>query len=58
MVTDGKIFCDECGEVCNNNCKTVTKLKTDCASANKGESATFCIDCFKTYKVMTSEIDE
>jgi len=63
---DDKQYCDECGDsiilhVWNKEIVTgyvVGKLKINIASANKGESAIFCADCYKRYEVMASEVDE
>lgn len=54
---DLKEFCCECGD--EIRCLfPVSTLEIDCASANKGESAVFCSECYIQYENMISEVDE
>ena len=47
--TDSKNFCDDCG----NEIRAIypiSKLELPCMSANVGESAIFCEDCYEMYE--------
>ncbi len=43
-------YCDECAELLTIAFYPIESLKVDISSANAGESATICPNCYEAYK--------